>query len=247
MEKRKRQDRGSQNGSLAALIREGALEEELLPYEKFERVGAETLTDAELLAVIIRTGSGSRTPMEIGCQILQATGTGESGLANLNHLSLSDLRQISGIGPVKAVKLKCIAELSRRMAAERARPTLKFSDAGSIAGYYMERLRHEERERVMLLSLSSRMCLIAESTISIGSVDRSILSTREVYQEAVRMGAVNIVVLHNHPGGDPSPSKEDYQSTEALMEAGKLMQIRLADHLIIGDNSYFSFRESGYL
>ena len=229
------------------MLREGSVEEDLLPYEKFRRTGAGSLTDAELLAVIIRTGSGEKTPMDIGRLILEKAGTGEKGLANLNHISLNDLQKISGIGPVKAVKLKCIAELSRRMAAERTRPTLKFTDAGRIAGYYMERLRHEEREQVMLLSLSSRMCLIAESTISVGSVDRSILSAREVYQEAIRMGAVNIVILHNHPGGDPSPSKEDYESTDALMEAGKLMQIRLTDHVIIGDNNYFSFRESGYI
>lgn len=241
------QKRGRPSGSLASLIREGAVDEDLLPYEKFERVGAESLTDAELLAVIIRTGCGKRTPMEIGRSVLTAKGTGETGLANLNHLTLRDLKEIPGIGPVKAVKLKCIAELSRRMAAERTRPSLKFSDARSIAGYYMEQLRHEEREQVLLLSLTSRMCLIAESRISIGSVNRSILSSREVFREAVRMGAVNIVVLHNHPGGDPTPSKEDYQATDMLSEAGKLMQITLADHLIIGDGSYFSFRDSGYI
>ncbi len=233
--------------SLSALVREGELDKELLPYEKFERLGAESLTDAELLSIIIRTGSGSRTPMQIGRDILSAGGTGESGLCNLYHLTLADLKRIPGIGAVKAVKLKCITELSRRMAEEKSRPRLNFSRSSRVADYYMESLRHRNREYVLMLSLNSRMNLISETILSVGTVNASLLSPREVYLEALKNNAVNIIVLHNHPGGDPEPSSVDYEVTERLDEAGRILQVRLADHLIIGDGSYFSFRDNGFL
>ncbi|MCR5674407.1 MAG: DNA repair protein RadC [Lachnospiraceae bacterium] len=229
------------------LVREGTIGREDLPCEKFLRLGAGALTDAELLAVIIRTGAGGKTPMEIGRQVLSAAGAAERGIANLCHLSLGDLMKIPGIGQVRAVQLKCIAELSARIAEARSRPDMRFPEPDTVAACYMERLRHEDTERTVLLSLNSRMRLITESLISVGTVNRALITPREVFVEALKNGAVNIILLHNHPGGDPTPSGEDLTVTESIREAGELVNIKLADHLIIGDGCYFSFREQGIL
>ncbi len=236
-----------EGNSLARLLEEGAVSERELPYEKFERLGASALTDAELLAIIIRTGTSRLSPVRIGQMILNAGGTKEQGLSGLHHLSLEQLGAIPGIGRVKAIKLKCITELSLRIARERARPTLSFTEPAMVANYYMEQLRHEDRELVLVLSLNVRMCLIAESELSRGTVKSSLISPREVMLEALRHGAVNVMLLHNHPGGDPSPSRADREATMAVQKAADLMQIRLADHLIIGDGRYYSFCEQGEL
>ena len=229
------------------MLREKEIEEELLPYEKFERLGPSALTDAELLAVIIRTGSGTHTPMQIGRLILESGGAKERGLANLCHLSTADLMKIPGIGRVKAVKLGCITELSRRISAAELRPTLDFSKPERVAAYYMEELRHRDREHLILLSLNSRLKLIAASEISSGTVNGTVSSPREIYIRALSDGAVNIILLHNHPGGDPSPSRHDIETTEEIADAGRLLKIRLIDHLIIGDGNYYSFSENGLI
>lgn len=228
--------------SIAGMLRDGEILTEELPYDKFERAGAEALTDAELLAIIIRTGSGGLTPMEIGRRILNRE-KDHGGLSNLYRLSLAELQQIPGIGRVKAVKLKCIAELSKRIAGERTRPLLAFTDPGRVAKHYMERMRHEDREIVLLLSLNSRMRLLAESVLSIGTVNRSLVTPREIFLEALKNGAVNVILLHNHPGGDPMPGRADRKLTEQAAAAGQMIGITLADHLVIGDKDYFSFRQ----
>ncbi len=233
--------------SLAGMIREGEIEEELLPYEKFERLGPSALTDAELLAIIIRTGSGRYTPMQIGRLILESGGAKERGLANLYHLSTADLMKIPGIGRVKAIKLRCITELSKRISTEKIRPTLDFAKPRKVAAYYMEEMRHKDTEHLMLISLNSRLRLIASSEISSGTVNGTLASPREIYIRALSDGAVNIILLHNHPGGDPSPSRHDIESTDEICEAGRLLKIRLLDHLIIGDGCYYSFSEHGLM
>jgi DNA repair protein RadC len=233
--------------SLTFMISEGKLDREMLPYEKFKDLGPQALTDAELLAVIIRTGAGGITPMEIGRRILGRGGGNRQGLSSLYQMSVRDLEQIPGIGEVKAVQLKCIAELSNRIVRERTVRNLSFLSPRRIAEHYMEQLRHEESEQVLLLSLNSRMKLIAERVVFVGTVNRSPASPREIFLEALRHGAVNIIVLHNHPGGDPMPSGEDVRFTRALRASGEMIGIRLADHLIIGDKCYFSFKEQGYL
>ncbi len=228
--------------SIAGMLREGEILKEELPYEKFERLGPGALSDAELLAIIIRTGSGGLTPTEIGWRILHA-GKEERGLAGLNHLSLTDLQRIPGIGHVKAVKLKCITELSQRMSEARTRPGLCFTSPKKVAAHYMERLRHKDREEVLLLTLNARMALIAESVVSTGTVSRAMITPREIYQTALGQGASSIILMHNHPGGDPAPSNDDIELTAKVEQAGDVLCVRLADHLIIGDGCYFSFRQ----
>lgn len=214
-----------------------------LPYERFLRFGAQSLTDAELLAVILRTGTRQVSALELGKRILNQAGD----LNGLRSMSMESLMAIRGIGEVKAVKLKSLAELSGRMAQEYARGSLSFRAPSSVAAYYMERLRHEKRETVFLVLLDSKGRMIREITVSKGTVNASLVSPREVFIEAIKAEAVGMVLLHNHPSGDPSPSEEDKSITRRIRQGAELLDLALLDHLIIGDCRYFSFLEAGLL
>ena len=218
-----------------------------LPYERFERYGASSLTDAELLAVILRTGTKGLDAVDVARKVLELGKYPRCGLMSLYYSDIKDLEKIPGIGRVKAVKLKCILELSLRIHEEKLVNGFKITSASSVAEYYMERLRHLKTETVMLLSLDSKGRLISESEISKGSVNRSLVSVRSIFIEAVSSEAVNIILVHNHPSGDPTPSMDDKKLTARLYEVSGLMEIPLIDHIIIGDNCYFSFSEEGLL
>lgn len=211
-----------------------------LPYEKFVTLGPESLSEAELLAIIIRTGTKEKTSVQIGEEILERS---KDGILGIWHLSVEELMQIKGIGQVKAIKLKCVAELSRRIWNSRRRESLKFSSPYSVAQYYMESLRHEEKEQVILLSLNTKCELIRETLLSVGTVNLSLISPREVFLQALNDKAVNIMLLHNHPSGDPTPSEADLQITRRIKEIGGMLNIALLDHIIIGDKRYVSLLE----
>lgn len=218
-----------------------------LPYEKFLRLGAASLSDAELLAIIIRTGTANTSALSIARQILEQAQISGEGLNSLHHISLQELQKIPGIGEIKAVKIKCIAELSRRMARQRAEKTLCFSTPSTIADYYMEEMRHEEYEKVLLVLLDNKLQRMGEYMISKGTVNASLLSSREVFRYALSHGACKILLLHNHPSGNPSPSCQDIEITKKMKEAGILMEIPLVDHMILGDGCYVSLKEYGYI
>ncbi len=217
------------------------------PYEKYLKNGAEQLSDAELLAIILRTGTVGEDTVSIANKVLELPAGRQKGVIGLHHISLKELMSIRGIGQVKAIKLKCIAELSSRIAQESAQKTLQLTAPATVADYYMERLRHFEREKVLLLLLDGRNHLIAEHILSEGTVNASLISSREIFLTALRHSAVYIMLLHNHPGGDPTPGRQDVLATSQVQDAGKLMGIPLMDHIIIGDRQYYSFKENGYL
>ena len=215
------------------------------PYEKCLESGATSLTDAELLAVIIRTGSREETSLELARQILSLEGQ-ENRLLGLLHHSLEDYCRIKGVGKVKGAQLMCIGELSRRIWNCKARETpVSFTHPEQIADYYMEDMRHLEQENLKLLLLNTKNILLRDITVSRGTVNASCATPREIYIEALRFRACGIILLHNHPSGDPAPSREDCLFTERVREAGSLMGVPLLDHIIIGDNSYVSLRERG--
>lgn len=217
------------------------------PYEKYLKLGAQQLSDAELLAVILRTGTVGEDTVSIANKVLSLPCDRQSGILGLHHISLKELMSIRGIGQVKAIKLKCIAELSSRIAQQTAKKTLQMTDPATVADYYMERLRHFEREKVLLLMTDNRNRLIAEHILSEGTVNASLISPREVFLIALRYSAVYIMLLHNHPAGDPAPGRQDIAVTERIKKAAELIEIPLIDHIIIGDKKYFSFKEMGYL
>lgn len=216
------------------------------PYEKCLAYGASALSDAELLAVVIRTGTRGVQSIELSRNIL-ALSKKEEGILSIHHLTIEDLMQIKGIGEVKAVQIKCIAELSKRISKAFTSKTLEFHRPETIADHYMEQLRHEEQERLLVLSLDTKNRLIKEETLFIGTVNSSIVSPREIFISALNCKAVHIILIHNHPSGDPSPSQEDLMVTKRIEECGKFLGIMLLDHLIIGDHSYVSLKEQGII
>ena len=219
-------------------------EKQNLPYERFNAYGGENLTDSELLAILLRTGTKGVSACELGKRVLTQTARYGNGLLGLYHVSVKELQKIEGIGAVKAIQLKAIAEFARRMAMEKARCGLSFREPATVAEYYMEQFRHERVEYTLLLSLDSGLHLIGEEILSKGTVNASLISPREVFIQAFRDGAAYIMLLHNHPGGSPVPSENDLKVTERVGRTGAMADIPLLDHIIIGDNSYFSFNES---
>ena len=146
---------------------------------------------------------------------------------------------------MKAIQILCLSELAKRMARSAAVESLDFSQPDTIAKYYMEDMRHREKEILKLLLLNTRARLIGEINVSTGTVDTALVSPRELFMEALQRNAVSIILLHNHPSGDPTPSLADVQITRRIYEAGALIGIELLDHIIIGDNCFVSMKEKG--
>lgn len=221
--------------------------QKMKPYEKFIEFGADSLTEAELLAIILRTGTKECDATQLAEHILEQCACKKQGLLGLHHISLEELKQIKGVGPVKAVKIKCITELSQRIASTRAWSEFTFQKSGTVAAYYMEKLRHRNTECVILMLLNSKGHLIKEAEVSSGTVRMALISPREIFIEALKTEAVQMILIHNHPSGDPEPSREDIRITENISRLGREMELPLIDHIIIGDNKYISFKEQGLL
>ena len=220
--------------------------EEMKPYEKFLARGPEYLTEAELLAIIIRTGRRSGFPAAREAGPVASQGQ-ELGLSGLQYLSVADLCRVSGIGEVKAVKIKCIIELSRRLSMADRRERLQFTRPETVADYYMERMRYLQTEEVILAMTDNKNRLICDRVLSRGTVNCSLMSPREVFLVALEYQAVHILLIHNHPSGDAAPSRQDIEITEHLARLCDMMQLPLLDHIIVGNGCYVSFKESGLL
>lgn len=214
------------------------------PYEKFLKYGPKSLSDAELLAVIIKSGTNGLKSVDVASNFLNQK---NRNLLNLYDVSLEEMQKMRGIGKVKAIQLKCIAELSNRITDARYIKRVSLRDAHSVAAYYMEKLRHETQEQLILCMFDSKCKLLADEVISKGSVSSSIVPPREIFIAALRKCAVHIILLHNHPSGISAPSREDDEATRRIAECGQMIGIPLSDHIIIGDHNYYSYRESGLL
>lgn len=217
-----------------------------LPYERFLRFGPENLTEIELLAIILRTGTKDNHVLKVAEEVMSLARYPKEGLLGLYDVTLDELKSIKGIGDVKAVRLKCLTELSMRMSAAKAREGLNFTSSGQVAAYFMEKLRHRDTECVMLACVDAKGQMICERKLSEGSVNMSLISPREIFLAALESRAVNILLVHNHPSGDPTPSASDRELTDNVRETGERMGIRLLDHVIIGDNCYVSFKEKAW-
>ena len=214
------------------------------PYEKAMEYGVQSLSDAELLAVILRTGTKDTSARDLAEQILKLGDP--SGLPGLLHHSMPDYKEIRGIGSVKAIQLASIGELSKRIwKSARNGGTFVCRQPEEIAAYFMEEMRHKEQEHLKVLILNTKNVLLKDVDISIGTVNASVATPREIYIEALRFRGTGIILMHNHPSGDPTPSEEDRLFTFRVAECGKMMGVLLLDHIIIGDNSYVSLKERG--
>lgn len=216
------------------------------PYDKFMQLGPEALSDIELLAIIIRNGTKEEDAYELAFRILSQADD-EGRIIGLQNLSFDDLLNVRGIGKVKAMCIGCIVELSRRMSRQKKKEVLNLNNPESIADYFMEQVRHLEQENVFLLLVDTKCKLIKEICLSKGSVNASIVSIRDIFIMALRYKASGVILIHNHPSGDPTPSSNDLKITTNLRKAGELMEIPLLDHIIIGDKNYISLKQNGYI
>jgi DNA repair protein RadC len=217
------------------------------PYEKLEKFGSEMLSNAELLAIIIKTGSRNETSVMLAQKLLTC-GDDEKGLAFLHDISLEELKAIKGIGRVKAIQIKALAEVSKRMASSFGmgnRVTIKSPE--DVARLLMEEMRHLKKEVFKIILLNTKNCLMKHVSISIGSLNASIVHPREVFTEAVKTGCSGVLMVHNHPSGDPTPSSQDIETTKRLQQVGEIVGIKLIDHLVIGDGTFISLKEEGYM
>jgi DNA repair protein RadC len=215
------------------------------PREKLLHRGAEALSDAELLAIILRSGDASSgtSAIDQGRTLLQRFGD----LRNLAAATVAELKAIKGIGPAKAAELLAVCELARRFNCNPLRPKERYTAPQAVFAHFHERLRDHKRERFIALLLDSKNRLLREVGISEGSLTASIVHPREVFGPAVRESAAAILFVHNHPSGDPTPSREDLEITQRLKEAGDLMGVRVLDHIIIGNEGYVSLADRGLL
>lgn len=188
------------------------------PYEKCLKQGAEALSDAELLAVLLRTGTKGENVLALAKRLLYQDGG--AGLLGIHQFSFQSLMKLKGIGKVKAVQILCLSELAKRLSKASVEPRLRFSSSQSVAEYYMEDLRHRNQEVMKLLLLNSKAELIDETNISKGTVNASLVTPRELFVEALKKEAVSMILLHNHPSGDPTPSRDDILTTKRISECG---------------------------
>lgn len=216
------------------------------PYEKFQKYGQGAVTDSELLAILLRSGTKDCNVEELATHIL-CLNQKEPSLISLYHITFEELYHIKGIGKVKALQILALLELCKRIARQKYTSKLKVSSPGALADYFMEEMRHLKEESFIVVLLDTKCRMLSYQLISKGSLNASIVHPREVYKAAVQKSAHSIIGIHNHPSGDPSPSQEDIQITKRLKESGDIIGIPLIDHIIIGDSAYRSLKEEGYL
>jgi len=222
------------------MVRDYPLEER--PRERMIREGAEKLSNQELLAILLRTGTKQESVFQLASQILREVGS----IRHLTEMSVDELTRIKGIGQAKAVQIKAGLELGRRVARKRAEQ-YTIRSPQDAASYLMQVIGLERQEKFYCLYLNTKNQVIYEKAVFVGSLNSSIVHPREVYKEAIKWSAASIIVSHNHPSGDPTPSREDIEVTRRLIEAGEIIGIECLDHLIIGDEQFVSLKEKGYI
>lgn len=211
------------------------------PRERLLREGPAALTDAELLAIMLRTGTPEASALELAAHTINFFG----GLTQLVRAGVEELSSIKGIGPAKAAQVKAAMELGRRAALSRAGERPRVSSPEDAALLVMEEMRHLDREHFCALFLNTKNQVIAREKISVGTLNSSTVHPRELFKGAVLKSAAALILVHNHPSGDPTPSREDLEVTRRLREAGEIMGIEVLDHIIIGDNKFTSLKAKG--
>ena len=223
------------------------LPEKERPREKMLRLGARGLSDAELLAILLRTGTVEESALSIAQGLLKEYEQ-PGGVALLAAARPEDLSKYKGIGNVKAITITAAIEFGRRLYARQASGDItSIRQPEDAANWYLHRLRYVQQEEFHVLLLSTKHQVLASCCVAVGTMDAAIVDPRRVFQEALRHQAAALILAHNHPSGDPSPSKEDIALTLRLAEAGKLLELPVLDHVIIGDGRFVSLKEKGLL
>jgi DNA repair protein RadC len=213
------------------------------PRERLLRHGAHNLSEAQLLAIILRTGGGGKSALDLAIEILDSF----EDLKKIETASLSELAPFKGMGKAKVAQLKAAFELGRRLTEE---PYIKgpvFSSGRDVYAYYHSRFKNFKKEVFWCAMLDAKNRIFKDYRISEGTLTHSLIHPREAFRDAIKESAASVIFVHNHPSGDPSPSREDIQVTERLVSAGGIIGIKVLDHIIIGDEKYTSMMEKGYI
>lgn len=205
------------------------------PRERFQKLGPAALSDAELLAILLQKGTAKENAVELSNRLLS-----DYGLAKLPALSLKELQQTNGIGLVKAIQIKAAFEFGRRASVTISNKFM-IKGARSVYDYASSKIGGSDREQFMVLLLDSKNRVVKDEVVSVGILNASLIHPREVFKSAIKESANAIILVHNHPSGDPTPSEEDNIITAIFKEAGRLLNIQVLDHVIIGHNSHYSF------
>ena len=208
------------------------------PYEKMEIYGAKKLSNSELLAIIIKTGTKNESALTLAQKIL-ALSDEKDNLTFLGDLNIRELEKINGIGRVKAIQVLAVAELARRISMPINILEYKIKNTEDVANLFMSEMANEKREIAKLLILNSKNIILKIMDLSIGGTNYAILEPKIVLAEPIKMQAPKIILVHNHPSGNPKPSQKDFQATDRIYEAADIMGIELLDHVIIGKNNQY--------
>ncbi len=207
------------------------------PRERMLKHGAVSLSDAELMAIILRTGTKNENVVDMSNRLIA-----EHGLHKIFDCSLTELQEVKGIGPSKAMQLLAMAELGKRHAQSK-QPVKRITCAQDVFNLFHERLKDEKQEHFYVILLSTKNHIIGEHLVSKGVLDAAILEPREVFRPAIKSATSRIILVHNHPSGDPTPSDEDVEVTKRLIEAGNMINIKVLDHVIVGNGRHWSWVE----
>jgi DNA repair protein RadC len=232
-----REKAGAPNGRKPLTIKELPLDGR--PREKLKALGAGSLSDAELLAIILRLGTTGESVLDLANRLLVQYG----GLVGLSRVSFPELCAVHGLGEAKACQLKAALELGRRLLLAQPEERLQVRSPADLAPLLILEMAPLDQETLRVVILNTKNQVIKFSDVYRGSLNSSLVRISEVFKEAVRVNAAAIIVAHNHPSGDPTPSPEDAHVTTKIVEAGKLLEIEVLDHLVIGARSYVSLRE----
>lgn len=214
------------------------------PREKMIRLGREQLTNAELLALLLGTGSPGLSSINLAEKLLALD---QDGILHLANCSIEELSSLKGIGTGKASKLMAAIELGKRMATMPRIDRTRIESTQDVVQIFMEEMRYHKKEYFNVLLLNAKGGLLSVQTVAIGDLSSSIVHPREAFTEAVKRSAAAVIFLHNHPSGNPKPSPQDIEVTKRLMETGKILGIHVLDHIVIGDGTYVSMKEKGII
>jgi DNA repair protein RadC len=213
------------------------------PRERLLQAGEDNLSDVELLAIVIRSGSQEATALDLAGRLLSEFGS----FRRLAGCGVGELTRVRGIGPAKAAQIKAALAIARRYASQKMSPGTRVTGSRQLYDYMREKLYGLKQERFYALMLDTKHRVIREREIAVGSLNESVVHPREVFKPAIAESAARVIFVHNHPSGDPEPSPQDRRLTARLCEAGRLVGIPVLDHIIVGDGAYFSFAEEGLL
>jgi len=211
------------------------------PRERMLKFGQESLSNAELLAILLRTGSANESVFHLAQKILSEL----ESVHTLRDITIEELIKIRGIGPAKAIQIKAAIELGRRTYRDNELEKITIRSPKDVANYLIEELRYLKKEHFIAIILDTKNKVVGKETVSIGNLNSSIVHPREVFQPAIKRSGSALIVAHNHPSGDPTPSREDTEVTKRLIKAGEILGIELLDHLIIGGANYTSLKDKG--